>query len=296
MGLFDRFRAGRSDDPLQEEMRRLAPILFPNGHQQIVDAGKSISGMLDNRIPPEAASRIYASTKVLAHTAKDNGKARVVDYIVRQGMGRIAIEEATAIYDRYIAAPAPRGPVHTSPSVELAADLNRVRSQLALVEQQREALVSELAAIRAVVRDYLGGMTTDDEFWEQLQSFVDPTDSGQVQTGAFEQQDAIYIDEALRGKEYLLKNSVRLLKVDAAMLSVFLLGLRSTGWTGAADLFDGPLLKPLAGVYQISERDARYIAERGRVLVSDNQLDAEATTAIMPLLDFASGGAFTLHA
>lgn len=99
----DREKTGDSENPLTEEMKRVAPTLFPGGHDQILSAGRSISGMLDARVPPEAAGRIYASTKYLAHTAKDKSKQRLVDYIVRQGMGRISESEAGEIYDRFVA-------------------------------------------------------------------------------------------------------------------------------------------------------------------------------------------------
>jgi hypothetical protein len=103
MGFFDMFRSKSPADTMQEEMKRLAPTLFPGGHEEIQSTGRSISGMLDNRIPADAAARLFASTKYLAHTAKDKSKQRVVEYIIRQGMGRISEADAGAIYDRFIA-------------------------------------------------------------------------------------------------------------------------------------------------------------------------------------------------
>lgn len=102
MGIFDIFRSKSPADTMQEEMKRLSPILFPGGHEEIQRTGKSISGMLDNRIPAASAARIFASTKYLALTAKDKSKQRVVEYIVRQGMDRISEADAGAIYDRFI--------------------------------------------------------------------------------------------------------------------------------------------------------------------------------------------------
>lgn len=102
MGIFDIFRSKSPAETMQEEMKRLSPILFPGGHEEIQRTGKSISGMLDNRIPADAAARIFASTKYLAHTAKDKSKQRVVEYIIRQGMNRISETDAGAIYDRFI--------------------------------------------------------------------------------------------------------------------------------------------------------------------------------------------------
>ena len=102
MGFFDMFRSKSPEDTMQEELKRLAPILFPGGHEEILSTGRSISGMLDNRIPADAAARVFASTKYLAHTAKDKSKQRVVEYIIRQGMGRISEADAGAIYDRFI--------------------------------------------------------------------------------------------------------------------------------------------------------------------------------------------------
>jgi hypothetical protein len=102
MGFFDMFRPKTSADTMQDEMKRLAPTLFPGGHEQIQSTGRSIAALLDNRIPPESAAKIFASTKYLAHTTKDKSKERVVGYIVRQGMGRIGHDEAGLIYDRFI--------------------------------------------------------------------------------------------------------------------------------------------------------------------------------------------------
>ncbi|WP_157803989.1 hypothetical protein [Acidovorax sp. 69] len=88
---------------MQAELRRLATGLFPGGQEEITTAGRNISALLDNRIPHDAAAKLYASTKYLAHTAADKSKARVVAYIQRQGMGRISAEEASAIYDQFFA-------------------------------------------------------------------------------------------------------------------------------------------------------------------------------------------------
>lgn len=116
MGFFDRFRSKSPADAMQDEMRRLAPVLFPGGHEQIQSAGRSIAGLLDNRIPADSASKLFASTKYLAHTAKDKSKTRVVEYIVRQGMGRISQDEASVIYDRFIISTA------TNPNIQPAAE------------------------------------------------------------------------------------------------------------------------------------------------------------------------------
>jgi hypothetical protein len=102
MGIFDMFRSKSPADNMQEEMKRLAPILFPGGHEEIQRAGRSISGALDNRIPADACAKVYASTKYFAHIAKDKSRQRVVEYIGRQGMGRISQADAGAIYDRFI--------------------------------------------------------------------------------------------------------------------------------------------------------------------------------------------------
>ena len=103
MGLFDWFRRPSPEQVMQGELRRLAPTLFPGGHEEITSVGRKICAFLDNRIPAEAASKLYASTKYLAHTSTDKSKARVVAYIQRQGMGRIAADDASEIYDRFIA-------------------------------------------------------------------------------------------------------------------------------------------------------------------------------------------------
>lgn len=103
MGLFDRSHSKSHADHVQEEMRRLAPILFPGGEEEIKAAGRTISAMLDSRIPTDAAGRLFASARYLAHTAGDRSQQRIVEYIVRQGMGRVSEDEATAIYGRFIA-------------------------------------------------------------------------------------------------------------------------------------------------------------------------------------------------
>ncbi|HWP17965.1 MAG TPA: hypothetical protein VNO84_02430 [Burkholderiaceae bacterium] len=120
MGFFDMFRPKTPADSLQDEMKRLAPILFPGGHEQIQSAGRSIAALLDNRIPPESAAKIFASTKYLAHTTKDKSKERVVGYIVRQGMGRITEDEAGFIYDRFIDSSPPKQ--HVPPAAVAPAE------------------------------------------------------------------------------------------------------------------------------------------------------------------------------
>lgn len=102
MALFDWFRRATPEQVMQRELKRLAPTLFPGGHDEIVSAGRKISALLDNRIPSDAASKLYASTKYLAHTATDKSKERLVAYIQRQGMGRISADDASAIYDLFI--------------------------------------------------------------------------------------------------------------------------------------------------------------------------------------------------
>ena len=231
MGFFDIFRSKSPADTMQEEMKRLAPILFPGGHDEIQSMGRSISGMLDNRIPAEAAARVFASTKYLAHTAKDKSKQRVVEYIIRQGMGRISETDAGAIYDRFI--------------------IGSTRSHHA-----------QLAAVPA-------------------------TDS-----------DAMYIDDSLAGTEYRLQNSVRTVTVGAMIFTAMLLGLRSQGWKGAAELFteDGAAMKPLSGSYPISERDAHELSTALQTIVAASGLDPNTEAMVRPLISIASQGAFTVHA
>ena len=101
MGIFDLFRSKAAAEPI-DRLRRIAPQIFPGGHDQIAGNGRKIAALLDNRIPADAGARIYASTKYLAHTSSDKSKARVVGYIVRQGMGRISEDEAGEIYDKFI--------------------------------------------------------------------------------------------------------------------------------------------------------------------------------------------------
>lgn len=230
MGFFDMFRSKSPADTMQEEMKRLAPTLFPGGHEEIQSAGRSISGLLDNRIPADAAARLFASTRYLAHTAKDKSKQRVVEYIIRQGMGRISEADAGAIYDRFIVG---GGRAH----------------------QAQPAAVAQ-------------------------------ADS-----------DAMYVDENLEGKEYRLQNSFRAVQVSAMIFAVMLLGLRSQGWKGAADLFtpDGTAMKPLSGAYSVSERDARELSAALQKLVAASGLDPETEAMVRPLISVASQGAFTVH-
>jgi hypothetical protein len=102
MGIFDWLIRPSPAKIMQREMERMAPTLFPGGHAEIMSAGRKISAFLDNRIPPEGASKIYASARYLAHTADDKSKRRIASYIERQGMGRINADDAEAIYDRFI--------------------------------------------------------------------------------------------------------------------------------------------------------------------------------------------------
>lgn len=231
MGFFNMFRGKSPADTMQEEMKRLAPTLFPGGHEEIQRAGKSISGLLDNRIPADAAARLFASTKYLAYTAKDTRKQRVVEYIVRQGMGRVSEDDAKAIYDRFIVGST------AEPQVKPAA--------------------------------------------------IAPSDS-----------DAMYIDQSLEGREYRLQNSVRAVQVSSMIFTVMLVGLRSQGWKGAAELFtlDGTAMKPLSGSYQISERDAREMSAALQKLVVASGLDSDTEAMVRPLISIASQGSFTVHA
>lgn len=88
---------------MQSELKRLVPILFPGGHDEIVNKGRSISALLDSRIPPESASKLYTSTKYLLHTSADKSRERMISYLHRQAMGLISDDDAAAIYDRFIA-------------------------------------------------------------------------------------------------------------------------------------------------------------------------------------------------
>ncbi|MBH2015817.1 MAG: hypothetical protein I8H88_04960 [Burkholderiales bacterium] len=102
MGIFDWLRRPSPAKIMQREMERIAPTLFPGGHAEIMSAGRKMSAFLDNRIPPESASKIYASARYLAHTSDDKSKQRIASHIERQGMGLIDIDDAEAIYDRFI--------------------------------------------------------------------------------------------------------------------------------------------------------------------------------------------------
>jgi hypothetical protein len=114
MGIFDMFRKKPDENPMTARMRDLAPILFPGGHQQIIESGKRISSMLDGRIPAESASKLFASSKYYAHTATDKTRENVIRYIRRGGMGILDDEQATQIYERFIETnSAPKSPVDT---------------------------------------------------------------------------------------------------------------------------------------------------------------------------------------
>lgn len=229
MSIFDMFRPKSKSDVMQDEMRRLAPILFPGGHEEILAAGRSISAMLDSRIPADSAARLFASTKYLAHTAKGQSKQQIVQYIVRGGMGKISEEDAAAIYDRYIipaSSPAPAG---------------------------------------ATVESEPGRM---------------------------------FINADLADREYRLQNSVRFVRIDAVVFTALLLGLRSNGWQGAANLFDstGVMMKALSGSYAISERDARELATLLEQLINSRDLNGDMGAAMRPLITIAAQGAFTIYA
>lgn len=229
MGIFDMFRSKSSSDVMQDEMQRLAPILFPGGHEEIVAAGRSISAMLDSRIPADAAGRLFASTKYLAHTAKDQSKQRVVEYIVRQGMGRISEGDAAAIYDRFIvpaSSPAP------------------------------------------------AGATLDSE------------------------PGTMFLNADLADREYRLQNASRSVRINASLFAVLLLGLRSHGWRGAANLFDstGNTMKALSGSYVMPDRDARDLAKLLQQLITSGDLNADTQAAMQPLIAIAAQGMFTIYA
>ena len=216
---------------MRDEMRRLAPTLFPGGHPQIQSAGRAISAQLGNRISAEAAARIYASTKYLAHTAQDKSKSRVVDYIVKQGMGQITQADAEALYDGHI----------SSASDQRNADQT---------------------------------MDTED--------------------------DTIFIDASLAGREYQLRNRTRTISIDAPTFTALLLGVRSNGWRGAANLFhpNGNALTVLSGTYAISDNDAHELADNLKTLIRLQGLegDEDPMEIMGPLIAIASEGAFSVHA
>lgn len=113
MGLFDRFWKRRQPEAvIDDQLRALAPELFPGGHAEIASAGRSIAAFLDNRIPPDAAGRLYASAKYMLHIRRAS-EDRLAEYLVRSSMGRISADEARAIHERYLKhSPAPTAP-HT---------------------------------------------------------------------------------------------------------------------------------------------------------------------------------------
>jgi hypothetical protein len=230
MGFFDRFRSKTPTDPMQDHMKRLAPVLFPGGHEQILSTGRSIAGLLDNRITADSAAKLFASTKYLAHTTSDKSRARIAEYIVRQGMGRITLEEAGIIYDRFVI----NTPTSSKPPP----------------------------------------------------SPQPPPDS-----------DAVYINVDLAGNTYRLQNSFRTVEIGAMIFTVMLVGLKGQGWAGAPHLFtpDGSAMKPLSGIYQISDRDAHDLAVALRGLVTSSGLDTDTERMIAPLISIASQGAFEVH-
>lgn len=102
MSILAFFRRKSRPNAMQAEMTRMASTLYPGGHDEIKSAGLAISAMLGNRISTDEAAKLFASTQFLAETAKDQGKPRIVGYIVRKGVGQITSEEASNIYDRFI--------------------------------------------------------------------------------------------------------------------------------------------------------------------------------------------------
>lgn len=230
MGLFGIFRKKSPADVIEQELLRLAPILFPGGHQQIQSTGQSISAILDNQISPDDAARIYASTKYLAHTAEDKSKPRVVQYIVKQGLGIISLDDASAIYDRFISPVPPPGSVQPA---------------------QRSA--------------------TD---------------------------DTICINARLMERDFTLTNQTQNIRINAALFATALLSLRSSGWSGAAILFDSSsgAMKSLKGAYVISEHDAKEIATLLSDIFASQQSDPKYDAFVRPLITFAAQGKFTVQA
>jgi len=108
----------------------------------------------------------------------------------------------------------------------------------------------------------------------------------------------MYIDDSLAGKEYRLQNSSRSVQVSAMIFTVMLLGLRSQGWKGAAELFtpDGTAMKPLSGSYSISERDASELSAALQRLGAASGFDSDTEAMVRPLISIASQGSFTVHA
>ncbi|MEJ8859199.1 hypothetical protein WKW79_31855 [Variovorax robiniae] len=100
--MFGLFKPKPPADVIKNELQRLAPTLFPGGHQQITDTGEAISTLLNGKIPPESAAKLFASTKYLAHTAADKSRERIVAYMVRQAMGLLSEQDAGQVYDLYI--------------------------------------------------------------------------------------------------------------------------------------------------------------------------------------------------
>lgn len=160
MGIFDWLRRSPPDQTIQGELKRLAPTLFPGGQDEIMSAGRKISALLDSRIPPESASKLYASTKYLAHTASDKSKERVVAYIERQGMGRIGNDDASAIYDRFIS-PTTSGGQSTSPSLATGSVQATPKRVAATLGSQECPVVIEppadLGSLRQILRKSLRG-------------------------------------------------------------------------------------------------------------------------------------------
>jgi hypothetical protein len=226
MSFFDIFRRKSSSDVVNDEMKKLVPVLFPGGHEQILATGRTIAGLLDYRIKPEEASRIYASTKYLAYTAKDKSKERIVAYLVSKGLGKLSNDEASEIFDRFIA------------------------------EQSKPKT-------RPVPEQSSG--------------------------------DTLFVNANLEGKEYLLQNKQRSMRMSALMFTALLLGLRSAGWRGANELFEptGNVMKPLSGRYAIAQRDAIELAELMYQMSSSADLPSEQQPPfVSEFIQFAREGAF----
>ncbi|MBI5316854.1 MAG: hypothetical protein HZB34_12880 [Nitrospirae bacterium] len=271
MGLFDIFRKKSPGDAMEEELLRLAPILFPGGPEQIQAAGRSISAMLDNRIPPEGAAQLYASTKYLAHTAEDKTKPRIVGYILRRGMGILSAEDASAIYDQFIVAASPNA-AQQAPHPSTESPPNRLACHRCAAPMQP-------------------GFRYCTKCGCQL--------SNAAQQAPYPSADgAVFINANLGDREYTLTSREHSVRIKATLFTTIVLCLRSSGWPGAANLFDasGTAINVLPGSYPISEQDAKDIASSISGLLASRESNRKIVEDLAPLIAIASKGAFTIHA
>ncbi len=101
MGLLDMFKKPQKKDlppELEEKMKAIAMMLFPNGHRDIQEGGTTVRKLSRDKLSQGESEKLFASVKSLLVISEDKTPERIKGSIVSRTNGRLSSTELQAIY------------------------------------------------------------------------------------------------------------------------------------------------------------------------------------------------------